>query len=131
MRKRAVSRPLSVTFTKVNQIVRGWINYFRIGDMKMFMKELGAWLRHKIRVIMIKQWKKPKTIYKNLMKLNKACKCGFSDEDIYKVANSRLGWYRRCGLQVVNYTLSPKVLAIKKKERPGLVNPLEYYLNSL
>lgn len=122
---------MSVTFTKVNQIVRGWINYFRIGDMKMFMKELGAWLRHKIRVIMVKQWKKPKTIYKNLMKLNKACKCGFSDEDIYKVANSRLGWYRRCGLQVVNYTLSPKVLAIKKKERPGLVNPLEYYLNSL
>lgn len=33
-RKQAVSRPLSVTFTKVNQIVRGWINYFRIGSMK-------------------------------------------------------------------------------------------------
>ncbi|MGX6965199.1 group II intron maturase-specific domain-containing protein, partial [Tetragenococcus halophilus subsp. halophilus] len=28
-----------------------------------------------------------------------------------------------------NFTLSPKVLAIKKKDRPGLVNPLNYYLN--
>ena len=44
-RKAAVARPLSYTFTKVNQIVRGWINYFRIGSMKKFMKEFGQWLR--------------------------------------------------------------------------------------
>ena len=40
-RKVAVAKPLSCTFTKVNQIVRGWINYFRIGSMKVFMKEFG------------------------------------------------------------------------------------------
>lgn len=65
------------------------------------------------------------------MKLNVACKCNFSEEDIYKCANTRLGWYRRSGMNIVNYTLSPKVLSIKKKERPGLVNPLNYYLKSL
>lgn len=69
-RKQAVSRPLSVTFTKVNQIVRGWINYFRIGSMKNYIDKLGQWLRHKIRCIIIKQWKKPKTIYRNLRILN-------------------------------------------------------------
>ena len=130
-RKHAVSRPLTATFIKVNQIVRGWINYFKIGSIKIFLDEFGQWLRHKIRCIIIKQWKKPMTIYKNLMKLNKAGRCRFSDEEIYKCANTRLGWYRRSGLQVVNYILSPKVLGIKKGDRPGLVNPLDYYLKSL
>lgn len=129
-RKRAVSTPLAITFTKLNQIIRGWINYFRIGNMKGFIDTFGQWLRHKVRVIIIKQWKKPMRIYINLQRLNKAFKCNFKDEDIFKVANSRLGWYRRCGMDVVNYILSPKVLELanKKKGRPGLVNPLAYYL---
>ena len=129
-RKRAVSTPLAITFTKLNQIIRGWINYFRIGNMKGFIDTFGQWLRHKVRVIIIKQWKKPMRIYINLQRLNKAFKGNFEDEDILKVANSRLGWYRRCGMDVVNYILSPKVLELanKKKGRPGLVNPLAYYL---
>ncbi len=128
-RKWAVSRPLSVTFTKLNQIIRGWINYFRIGSMKTFLYEFGQWLRHKVRVIIIKQWKIPRRIYINLQCLNKLFKCNMTYEEIFKVANSRLGWYRRCGMYVVNYLLSPKVLAIGKKDRPGLVNPLNYYLS--
>lgn len=127
-RKEAVAKPLSYTFTKVNQIVRGWINYFRIGSMKTFMKEFGEWLRHKIRVVIIKQWKKPMRIYMNLQKINKRFKCNFTDEDIFKVANTRLGLYRQCGMNVINFIISPKVLGIQKAERPGLVNPLEYYL---
>ena len=129
-RKHAVATPLAITITNLNQIIRGWINYFRIGSMKSFIESFGQWLRHKVRVIIIKQWKKPMRIYTNLQRLNKAFKGKFEDEDIFKVANSRLGWYRRCGMDVVNYILSPKVLAIanKKKGRPGLVNPLAYYL---
>lgn len=127
-RKHAVSRPLEVTFTKVNQIVRGWINYYRIGSMKGFMDQFGQWLRHKVRVVIIKQWKIPRRIYANLQKLNRLFRNRFSTEDIFKVANSRLGWYRRCGMSVVNFILSPKILAIRNGDRPGLVNPLEYYL---
>lgn len=129
-RKHAVSTPLAITFTKLNQIIRGWINYFRIGSMKGFIENFGKWLRHKVRVIIIKQWKKARRIYINFQRLNKAFKCNFEDEDIFKVANSRLGWYRRSGMDVVNYILSPKVLELanKKKGRPGLVNPLAYYL---
>ena len=127
-RKGTVSKPLAYTFTKVNQIVRGWINYFRIGSMKAFMKEFGEWLRHKIRVIIVKMWKKPKRIYTNLQRLNKKFRCNFTDEEVFKVANSRLGLYRQCGMNVINFIISPKVLGIQKAERPGLVNPLEYYL---
>ena len=127
-RKVAAAEPLSYIFTKVNQIVKGWINYFRIGNMKTFITEFGQWLRHKIRVIIIKQWKIPKRIYINLQRINKRFKCNFTEEDIFKVANSRLGLYRRCGMNVINFILSPTVLAIRKANRPGLVNPLEYYL---
>lgn len=130
-RKQAVSRPLAVTFTKVNQIVRGWINYFKIGSMKVFLDKFGQWLRHKVRCIIIKQWKKPMTIYRNLMKLNIINKCKFDEKEIYKCANTRLGWYRRSGLDVVNFLLSPTVLGIRKGDRPGLVHPLNYYLKSL
>ena len=128
IRRKAVAVPLSVTFKRVNEIVRGWINYFRISSMKMFMKEFGEWLRHKIRAIILKQWKKPLRIYKNLMYMNKKQRCGFSHEDIFKVANSRKGLYARANGDVVNFILSPKILAIKSGDRPGLVNPLEYYL---
>ncbi|MBQ7499265.1 MAG: group II intron reverse transcriptase/maturase [Clostridia bacterium] len=132
-RKRAVAVPLSVTFTKLNQVIRGWINYFRIGSMKGFLEEFSQWMRHKVRVVIIKMWKRPRTIYRNLQRLNKKFKCNFSDEDIYKVANSRLGWYRRSGMNIVNFTLSPRVLALpnKKEGRPGLIDPLSYYLGGL
>lgn len=131
LRKRAIAKSIGVTFRELNQLIVGWINYFKIGNMKTFMEEYGSWLRHKVRVIILKQWKKPKTIYTNLNKMNIKFQNGFNEEDIYKVANSRLGWYKRCGMNVVNFILNPKILNIKTKERPGLVNPLEYYLNSL
>ena len=132
-RKHAVSKPLAITFTKLNQIIRGWINYFRIGSMKLFIDEFGQWLRHKVRVIIVKQWKKTTTIYRNLQMINKAHKCGFSEEEIYMVASTRLGWYRQCGMKIVNYLISANLLSKpnKKRNRPGLVNPLSYYLGSL
>ena len=99
--------------------------------MKVFMQEFGAWLRHKIRVIVLKQWKKPKTIYRNLSYLNQKYKNGFDHEAIYKVANSRLGWYRRSAMNVVNFIISPDLLENKIKDGAGLLNPLNYYLRNV
>ena len=130
-RNRAIARPLAVTVKRVNEIVRGWINYFRIGMMKQFMEEFGQWLIHKIRVIVLKQWKTSKTIYRNLCYLNRKHRNGFSQEDIYKVANSRLGWYRRSGMNVVNFIISKELLETKIKDSAGLLNPLSYYLSNV
>jgi group II intron reverse transcriptase/maturase len=130
-RGKAISRSLTETFKRVNQKVKGWINYYRIGVMKKFMKEFGQWLRHKIRMIIIKQWKNPKTVYKNLSYINRKYRNGFNHESIYKVANSRLGWYKRSAMNVVNFILNPKLLETKIKDRPALVNPLNYYLRNV
>ena len=55
-------------------------------------------------------------------------KTGCSQEEIFKVANSRLGWYRRCGMSVVNFIISKDLLENRIKDGAGLLNPLSYYL---
>ena len=49
------------------------------------------------------------------MKLNKARKCKLNTREIFSCANTRLGWYRRSVLDVVNFILSPTVLGIRKE----------------
>lgn len=130
-RRKAVARPMKSTFEQLNWLIRGWINYYRIGSMKIFLEEYGQWLRHKVRVVILKQWKKSRRIYLNLQKLNQIIGCGFTHEEIFKVANSRLGWYRRSGMYVVNFAISPEILGRKTKSQPGLVDPLQYYLSNI
>ena len=84
-------------------------------DIEAYFDTFGQWLRHKIRVIILKQWKIPKRIYINLQKLNKKLPCHFTDEQIYSVANSRLGLYRQACGHVVNFLLSPRIQPLRKR----------------
>ena len=47
---------------------------------------------------------------------------------IIQVANSRLGWYRRGGMNVVNFIINKGLLENRIKDGAGLLNPLSYYL---
>ena len=51
-----------------------------------------------------------------------------SNKEIFKVANSRLGWYKRSGMNVVNFIISKDLLENRIKDGAGLLNPLSYYL---
>ena len=82
-----------------------------------------------MRVIILKQLKRPVTIYRNHMALNIREKNVLSEEEIYATANTRLGLYRQTGQRTVNFILNPKLLAKEKGGRPGVVNPLEYYIS--
>ena len=128
-RKKATARTIKSTFMQLNWLIRGWINYYRIGSMKGFLDEYGQWLRHKVRVVILKQWKKPKTIFKNLMALNRIQKCGFEEKRLLSVANARQGWYRMATIRDINFLLNPTILGKKTKSRPGLADPLAYYLS--
>ena len=75
---------------KLTQFVRGWVNYFSLADMKGLLRKTDEWVRHKIRTIYWKQWKKVKTKFKELKKL------GVEEEKAWICANMRNGnWY--CG----------------------------------
>ena len=128
-RNKAAARTIKSTFMQLNWLIRGWINYYRIGSMKGFLDEYGQWLRHKVRVVILKQWKKPKTIFKNLMALNRIQKCGLEEKRLLSVANARQGWYRMATIRDINFLLNPTILGKKTKSRPGLVDPLAYYLS--
>lgn len=57
---------------KINQVTRGWINYYALGSMKTAMTEINAHLRARLRVIIWKQWKVPKKREWGLLKLGVA-----------------------------------------------------------
>ena len=102
--------------TKLNQVIRGWINYFRIADMKGLMGKVGKHLRHRLRMCIWKYWKKPRTKYKALRKL------GISEDNAYMVANTRRGYYFVANTVVLHIAISNKRLKQK-----GLVFPLDHY----
>lgn len=54
---------------EIKQYMTGWLNYYAIASMKQRMEEWDEWLRRRIRQYIWKQWKKPKTKLRNLMKL--------------------------------------------------------------
>ena len=59
----------SYKVTKLNQLIRGWINYFKIGSMKTLCKEMDARIRCRLRMCIWKQWKTPQNRINNLIKL--------------------------------------------------------------
>ena len=54
---------------KLNQLIRGWINYFKIGSMKTRCGELDRNIRYRLRMCIWKQWKTPQNRARNLIKL--------------------------------------------------------------
>ena len=54
---------------KLNQLIRGWINYFKIGSMKTLCKELDSNIRYRLRMCIWKHWKTPQNRAENLIKL--------------------------------------------------------------
>jgi len=102
---------------KLTQFVRGWVNYFLLADMKGLLRETDEWLRHKIRTIYWKQWKKVKTKFKELQKL------GVEEEKAWICANMRNGnWY--CG----GYFVLQTAFNNKKLRELGYPTFTEFYL---
>jgi hypothetical protein len=59
---------IQATVKELTPKLRGWINYFRHSAVKGIFEALDGWLRRKLRRILWKQWKRPRTRAKNLMR---------------------------------------------------------------
>ena len=122
--KRSESISLDKRFEKINWLIRGWVNYFKISKMKWFLTKIDEWLRTRIRMIIWKQWKNPKTQENNLVK------CGYSRDEARGLANCRKGYMFIAHSKILQNAISKERLSKpnKTKERRGLVFALDYYL---
>jgi RNA-directed DNA polymerase len=61
-------RSLSQVIKELNTLLRGWMQYFRLAEVKGIFEELDGWIRRKLRCLIWLQWKRPKTRAKELIK---------------------------------------------------------------
>ena len=85
------------------EYVRGWVQYYRLADMKGLLKRTDEWARRRIRAVYWKQWKKIKTRYRMLKAL------GMEHWMAKELACSRKGYWRMA--QVLNQIFSKKIIA--------------------
>lgn len=68
--------------------IRGWLEYFKLADMKSRLQRIEEWYRRRLRMCIWKSWKKIKTRFNNL------CKCGIDKRKAWEWANTRKGYWR-------------------------------------
>jgi RNA-directed DNA polymerase len=89
---------------ELNRVTVGWINYYGIGLMKEFIKSIARWLNHRLRQIIWKRWKKLSTKYHQLRRL------GIKQEEAWKVANTRKGYWRISASETLHKAIKTKTL---------------------
>lgn len=119
--KSLTSRSWSVSMDyrilRLNQVIRGWVNYFRICKMKHNMKKIDEHLRNRMRIVIWKQWK---TRQKRMWGLKKL---GAADW----MARQSVGFVDH--YQAVAKTTGLRLISKEILARRGLISCLGYYLN--
>ena len=100
---------------KYQEYVRGWVEYFRLADMKGLLEKIDEWARRRIRAVYWKQWKRVRTRYRILRKMK------LEHWQAIKLANSRCGYWRMA--EMLNTIISKEIIA-----KLGYTSLLDYYL---
>ena len=104
---------------KLNQLLRGWINYFKIGSMRKLCKRLDEHIRFRLRMCIWKHWKTPKNREKNLIKL------GLMPHAAHGISYAK-GYARVCRSWNIHKCISNERLEIF-----GLISMENYYAERL
>jgi RNA-directed DNA polymerase len=107
-------RSLPKVITELNPILRGWMAYFRLTETKRALEELDGWIRHQLRCLLWRQWKRPYTRAMNLMK------AGLTEERAFRSAFNQRGPWWNSGASHMNQAF-PKSFF----DRLGLVSLLD------
>ena len=113
---RSQGRNVRVVMDRVKVFIRGWLGCFGIADMRNKMKEWDEWLRRRFRMYIWKQWKKPRTRVKALLKL------GVPLSRAFVAARTRKAYWRAAAIPCVQEGLSKQTLA-----QAGLASLLDLY----
>ena len=108
-------RNLQRQITELSPLLRGWVSYFRLAELKGVFEALDGWLRRKLRGILWRQWKRPFTRAKNLMKR------GLGEERAWKSATNGRGPWWNAGASHMNEAFPKRFF-----DEMGLVSLLDY-----
>lgn len=103
---------------KINYLIQGWGNYFKIADIKSYAKEMDSHIRRRLRACRWKEWKRTISKYRNLKRL------GINHNDAYRMANTRKRYWRSSNNPIINRALNNKYwLKLKLKNLATIINP--------
>ena len=89
---RSGGRSMAQVVSRLRPYLLGWKAYFALAQTPKVWRELDEWLRHRLRAIQLKHWKRPKAIYRELKAL------GASEDVVHQVAGNCHRWWRNsCG----------------------------------
>ena len=106
--RRSGGRSMEQVVEKLRPYLLGWKAYFGLAQTPKVWRELDEWLRHRLRAIQLKHWKRSKTIYRELKAL------GASQDVAKQVAGNCHRWWRNSAM------LLNSVLTIAYFDRLGL-----------
>jgi group II intron reverse transcriptase/maturase len=72
----------------LKQFIIGWVNYYKLADMKTLLLHIDEWYRRRLRMVIWKQWKRVRTRLRNLIKL------GLPKSKAWEYANTRKSYWR-------------------------------------
>ena len=101
---RKSTQRIKPSLERIKAYARGWLNYYGIASMKNSIEEVNKWLYHRIRMCIWKQWKKPRTKVKNLMKM------GVPRNLAYQAGNSRRGYWFTTQTVAINMAMTKERL---------------------
>jgi group II intron reverse transcriptase/maturase len=90
----------------LSQYIKGWVQYFRLADMKVLLITVDEWYRRRLRMVVWKQWKRIKTRIVNLVKL------GVKKQKAYEWANTRKGYWHIAGSHILSTTITTQRLRL-------------------
>jgi group II intron reverse transcriptase/maturase len=90
----------------LSQYIKGWVQYFKLADMKKLLIKVDEWYRRRLRMVIWKQWKRIKTKIANLVKL------GVKKQKAYEWANTRKGYWHIAGSYILATTITTERLRL-------------------
>jgi len=94
MTRRVCGRSLAQVCAKLGTYLRGWKQYFRLAQTPKIFSRLDEWIRHRLRALQLKHWKRVTTIYRELRAL------GLPDRSARQVAANGRRWWHNSAMAI-------------------------------